>query len=790
MKIQLSRLGALLIMLVLVSCTFWNGRSTAGPASSPPPPTRPLAIVTESPHATNTATPPLAGPTPGPGTKPTAAAPGADPFDLVSQDSLLATLVDLTAIQPYSGWRTSASEGEREALDYVAGRLAELGYLQELGLEIERQSFQVPIGAELWESRLEIRLGGQEIEVPASALRGHRDDLALALNFDSDGALNDGERQPVVVDGPVVVIRSESELESARTADISGRIVLLDYAVVDRVIAGSQRAVALANELLAKTPAGVVMVTQNSNVVGVSHGFGAGDLSAFTWAQLPKGADERIPILLARIEDLAPAGIQDWEAMSRIESARLTWDADISSPATSGNLAARIPGADPSRALILGAHIDSPNNPGAMDDGSGVAVLLEVTRVLDAARYQPAVDVILVWFGSEELGLYGSSYFAATHSELLDRAIAMLEIDDLTRPLDGIDAELSLIAWPYGRLGDDRLLWPDALQEAAAGRGVETVAASVYVPYSDNTPFAGYDVPNADLIYLNEAEMEAAGGLHYAAHIHDPYDTVETAREVAGVLEDMARLALSAVVDVDPDIRFRVVPVPDRRAVLVGSHTEAVHMTPSALTDFGMALSMEGYDVDLVPPGQAVTAADLDDANLVVVLPVIDYPPVADDPGTYDEAWTQAEIDVLEQYVASGGFLVLTNSANRLKYMNQIGDPNEDAADMNDLAGRFGITFGTHLLTAGSVSVEADSPLLEGVSSLAMAAGNGLAIDLDGGQVLARDGRRVAAALVDHGGAGGQVLVLADVGMLGSSGGPELVNLRFWQNLAAYARAR
>jgi hypothetical protein len=44
-------------------------------------------------------------------------------------------------------------------------------------------------------------------------------------------------------------------------------------------------------------------------------------------------------------------------------------------------------------------------------------------------------------------------------------------------------------------------------------------------------------------------------------------------------------------------------------------------------------------------------------------------------------------------------------------------------------------------------------------------------------------------ALLDHGDAGGQVLVLADVGILGSAGG-EPQNLTFWRNLAEYARSR
>jgi len=65
-----------------------------------------------------------------------ASAPSADPFTLISQESLFTTMEDLTAIQPYSGWRSSATEGEQEAIDYIAERLREFEYLQGLGLEL------------------------------------------------------------------------------------------------------------------------------------------------------------------------------------------------------------------------------------------------------------------------------------------------------------------------------------------------------------------------------------------------------------------------------------------------------------------------------------------------------------------------------------------------------------------------------------------------------------------------------------------------------------------------------
>jgi hypothetical protein len=260
---------------------------------------------------------------------------------------------DLTAIQPYSGWRNSATEGEVEALDYVAGRLTEFEYLQNLGMETERQSFHVFLGTELWETRLHLTVDGQEIEVLADGLRGPRDDVAQALRFDSDGALNDSTRNPVVVNGPVVLIRSARDMRALDQTALQGKVVFLDFAVIDRVLLGKEQAIEIASDLLAKEPAGLVLVTRFSNRRDESHGSFVGDVNALNWVETRPAP----PTLYVRLEDLA-----------RIEAARLTWDTDVFSPAASGNLVARIPGVDASQAVILGAHIDSPNSPALYDD--------------------------------------------------------------------------------------------------------------------------------------------------------------------------------------------------------------------------------------------------------------------------------------------------------------------------------------------------------------------------------------------------------------------------------------
>jgi hypothetical protein len=135
---------------------------------------------------------------------------------------------------------------------------------------------------------------------------------------------------------------------------------------------------------------------------------------------------------------------------------------------------------------------------------------------------------------------------------------------------------------------------------------------------------------------------------------------------------------------------------------------------------------------------------------------------------------------------------VLTNSAHRLKYGNQGLDANEDWGDANTLAERLGVTYQDGVVSGGQAWIEGDSLLVTGVTALELGPDNGVPFDLtgsDGSQVLARADGQPVVALLDYGDAGGQVLALADVGILGSGYG-QPHNLPFWRNLARYARSR
>ena len=75
------------------------------------------------------------------------------------------------------------------------------------------------------------------------------------------------------------------------------------------------------------------------------------------------------------------------------------------------NVAGRLPGRDPSRAVLLMAHYDSvPTAPGAADNGSGVAALLETARALRSGP-PPRNDIIFLFTDGEERGLLGVRAF-------------------------------------------------------------------------------------------------------------------------------------------------------------------------------------------------------------------------------------------------------------------------------------------------------------------------------------------------------------------------------------------
>jgi hypothetical protein len=86
---------------------------------------------------------------------------------------------------------------------------------------------------------------------------------------------------------------------------------------------------------------------------------------------------------------------------------------------------ARLPGTANSGAILLMAHYDSVSNgPGAADDGSGVAAILEGLRAVKTGSPLKNDLIVLITDG-EEAGLLGADAFVASHPEMKDIGLLM-----------------------------------------------------------------------------------------------------------------------------------------------------------------------------------------------------------------------------------------------------------------------------------------------------------------------------------------------------------------------------
>lgn len=169
------------------------------------------------------------------------------------------------------------------------------------------------------------------------------------------------------------------------------------------------------------------------------------------------------------------------------------------------NVLASVPGKSPGPPILLVAHHDSvPAGPGAGDDGSGVATLIEVGRVL--SREPPDKPVLLLFTDGEELGLLGAEAFVAKKDRPPPIAALNVEARGTSGP--------SLMFQTVG--GSARFA---RLASSAVERPVTTsLAAAVYARMPNDT----------DLTVLGKHGIAGAnfGFIGSAANYHTPRDAL------------------------------------------------------------------------------------------------------------------------------------------------------------------------------------------------------------------------------------------------------------------------
>lgn len=185
------------------------------------------------------------------------------------------------------------------------------------------------------------------------------------------------------------------------------------------------------------------------------------------------------------------------------------------------NVGVIIPGTDPALKdewIVLSAHFDHLGKngkqyfPGADDNASGMAMLLEVAEHFALAKVQPKRTVVLVAFDLEEVGLIGSTYFASHPPLDVKKLRAFTTADMIGRSMANVMNEYVFV------LGTESSLQLRQLMEKSKpGNGVKVgrVGADIIGTRSDYGPFRDRKVPF--LFYTT--------GMH--GDYHTPADTAD-----------------------------------------------------------------------------------------------------------------------------------------------------------------------------------------------------------------------------------------------------------------------
>jgi hypothetical protein len=193
------------------------------------------------------------------------------------------------------------------------------------------------------------------------------------------------------------------------------------------------------------------------------------------------------------------------------------------------NVLAYLPGNDPQKTqeiLVIGAHRDHFGRqagllfPGADDNASGTAVILEVARTMAKAGARGERTVLFVSFSGEEQGLVGSRLY-------------------LQRPVWPISSTKAMINIDHAGIGNGRLtIGVTGFEKSVALEAGQTVGLAEkldvfgFFPGGDHVPFKEAGVPTVTVV---------SGGVH--PHFHQPTDTADTINPE--ILQTVARYVLA-----------------------------------------------------------------------------------------------------------------------------------------------------------------------------------------------------------------------------------------------------
>ncbi len=274
--------------------------------------------------------------------------------------------------------------------------------------------------------------------------------------------------------------------------------------------------------------------------------------------------------------------------------------------ATVNNVLAYLPGKS-DEYVIIGAHYDhlgrgnydslAPSqigqiHPGADDNASGTAGVLELARVFAPLKGQLQRGILFASFAGEELGLLGSAYWVQQPTLPLDHAVAMLNMDMIGRVKDD--------KVYIGGVGTGSTL-KSMLEQAQAKSNFKIEYSPGGYSASDHTSFVTKHIPV--LFFFS--------GLH--SDYHKPSDTWDkiNSQSAAGLVDVVGNTGLQLASATDRPIFIAVVE--DKPLSGAGGGYGPYF---GSIPDFGQVEN--GVKFSAVKPGSPAAKAGLKAGDILV----------------------------------------------------------------------------------------------------------------------------------------------------------------------------
>jgi hypothetical protein len=280
------------------------------------------------------------------------------------------------------------------------------------------------------------------------------------------------------------------------------------------------------------------------------------------------------------------------------------------------NVGVKIVGSDPALAdqwVILGTHYDHLGQlgevifPGADDNASGVAMMLEVARTIAESPQKPRRSIAFVGFDLEErgpkgeFGLRGSQFFARHPPVALDEVCLFVTADMIGRSLGGV---LESTAFVLGSEHEPEVRpW---ISKAAEGKPVKLALLGsdmLVIDRSDYGPFRSRKIP---YLFFTTGESQV---------YHTPQDVAETieypkleaiSQMIAGVIRESLNSPVKTVWAPVPDY-----PVVEALAVRDVFQTLLVHKEAFSIGAYQLSLMNQTIGwIDEIERRGSMTAAE------------------------------------------------------------------------------------------------------------------------------------------------------------------------------------